>query len=520
MAADRVVEHRRAALEQSSSSLAVTDAQGRILNRWVEDDGFGKVLDTQLVSPEYSVAEATTGTTSGGIVLETGQPAMVAGPEHFYGSWLGFTCAGAPIYHPITRRLVGSVNLTVRFGDTSPVLLSWVTDVAADIERALLDSASQRERTLLDAFLTAHRDPRHPVLCLDDQTVIANASASRILSSVDKSLLWEHAWRRLTDSSADSSDLTLESGVSLSVDVTAIAESGKAVGALIKLRERAAPRAARSTEPTHRMGHLSGLVGMTPEWRAMCAEVIAVTAGSVLLMGDPGVGKYAVASALAGSNATILDASEFHGDGRGWLSALGAVEGTCAIVRRLDSLDPTSANSTVRTFDSLRVRGVHIIGTMCGNSGAPNPLVDWFDSLVEVPNLAQRMADLRALLDALTRRHVSGARAIRWSPDVVQTLSRVSWPRNVASLDTFVRETLSNVHKPSVEVSDIPPYLRARASRRALVGLEQVEAKAILQALRDAKGNKSVAADSLGIARSTLYRKVRALGIDLAVSNF
>lgn len=523
IAADRVVEYSKAALAQSSSSLAVTDLQGRILNRWVEDGGFAQLLDKHLVAPEYSVAEATTGTTSGGIVLETGEPTMVAGPEHFYGNWLEFTCAGAPIRHPISRRLIGSVNLTVRFSDTSPILLSWVTDVATQIERALLETASQRERVLLDAFLGARRDPRHPVLCLDDQTVITNCSASRLLSTVDKAMLWELASKRLTNEAPVASTATLESGLSLVVDITPIAESGKSVGALIRLREPLPattagfrPIAEKSVEA------FPGLVGMTSAWKSLCAEVHLAHSGSLLLTGDSGVGKYAVGLAISGGDPVSLDASEYSGCSEQWLNAVARASDRTLILRRIDALDPSLARDTVRLLDQGRSRRARVVGTVAntGEADASNLLVDWFESLVEVPNLAQRIGDLRLLLDALTRRYVSNARAVRWTPDTVQTLSRVSWPRNVASLDTFVREILQTNNKPTVEVSDIPGHLRARTSRRALVGLEQAEAKAILQAMRDANGNKSIAADSLGIARSTLYRKVRSLGIDLTVSNF
>jgi hypothetical protein len=55
---------------------------------------------------------------------------------------------------------------------------------------------------------------------------------------------------------------------------------------------------------------------------------------------------------------------------------------------------------------------------------------------------------------------------------------------------------------------------------RPLARLEQAEARAIMTAVREAGGNKHRAAESLGIARSTLYRKVRALGIDLSTSMY
>jgi hypothetical protein len=62
-----------------------------------------------------------------------------------------------------------------------------------------------------------------------------------------------------------------------------------------------------------------------------------------------------------------------------------------------------------------------------------------------------------------------------------------------------------------IGVEHLPPEYLARGARRQLASLEQTEALAIMNALRAAGGNKNKAALGLGIARSTLYRKVRAL---------
>jgi transcriptional regulator of acetoin/glycerol metabolism len=51
------------------------------------------------------------------------------------------------------------------------------------------------------------------------------------------------------------------------------------------------------------------------------------------------------------------------------------------------------------------------------------------------------------------------------------------------------------------------------AARRQLAGIEAVERDAIVKALHDAAGNRSQAAAALGIARSSLYRKLKSYGI-------
>lgn len=520
-----IIEQRRAALAQSSCSLTLTDASGRILNRWVEDNSFASLLDHQSVMPEFSVAETATGT-SGGIVLETGQPVTVAGPEHFREKWFDMTCAAAPIRHPITRRLIGSLVLTVRYIDTTPFLQSWVTGLALEVERALLDNASRREQLLMAAYLAENRDTRHPVLCLDDQTVISNAPAARMLNSVDQALLWEHASNHLQGPGPAKSAVTLSDGIAAEIDITSVRDGDRAIGAVVRIRSGVSGRTMRIPTVSSQPVDLPGLVGRSEAWHRTARDVHNDESASMLLTGESGVGKFAIASASAHDKAAIIDfglgvraPADVRVDTVRHACASGAPQ---VLLRHIEAVDDYAARTVIDILDDARHRGVRILATMTTSSGSVNrtPLFDWFDSVVKVPSLAERNEDLPLLLDALTARHISGARTVRWLPDAVQTLSRLHWPRNVSSLDAVVRDVLARNRRPTIGANDLPPELRAQAGRRALVGLEHVEAKAIMEALHNARGNKRLAADSLGIARSTLYRKVRALGIDLSKANF
>jgi transcriptional regulator of acetoin/glycerol metabolism len=63
-----------------------------------------------------------------------------------------------------------------------------------------------------------------------------------------------------------------------------------------------------------------------------------------------------------------------------------------------------------------------------------------------------------------------------------------------------------------IEVADLPVYCQS-SPRIALRPVDEVERDAIVAALRDARGNRVAAAAALGLARSSLYRKIRQYGI-------
>jgi transcriptional regulator of acetoin/glycerol metabolism len=94
------------------------------------------------------------------------------------------------------------------------------------------------------------------------------------------------------------------------------------------------------------------------------------------------------------------------------------------------------------------------------------------------------------------------------------TLEQHTWPGNVAELALLVRH-LADSRRLSgpVRSEELPDAVRGAAGARHLSSLERAERAAILDALRTYGGNKARAAKALGIARATVYRKLRSYGI-------
>ncbi|MFE3279311.1 sigma-54-dependent Fis family transcriptional regulator [Nocardia sp. NPDC059239] len=526
---EAVVEKRKTVLEQSMCALTVTDRDGTLLRRWVMDRRLARWLDQRNIIPSVSLDETTIGTFSA-ICLLDGSPVQVRGPEHFSEEYIGVTSAGAPIVHPVSRRIVGSLIVTCRSDDSSPILLAWVTELAAEVQRRLLESSSSRERLLLEAYLAENRDVRHPLIVLDEQTIITNATAARVLASVDQARLWEHAAQAIRQRNTES-QMVLTDGAAVSVACREVNDGTGAIGAVLKVRpieERQASRGALRTA-----SNLEGLAGNGLRWRELCHRVRRSGAEWALIAGERGTGRLAVARAMAeDAQVHVIDAIEVSAEGpQRWLVKLdelvaGAELDSVLVIRHVDELDWGTATVTAGLIERCRARRIRVLATARDRVDqlTPNPLLELFTVSIEVPPLRDRFEDLPVLLEALTvavlERSGKQSKPVRWMPDAVQTLTRLEWPCNIASLRILVRDVLRDNRNGYISARDLPANLVAAASRRKLVGLELVEATTIIAAMREAGGNKNRAADALGIARSTLYRKVRALGIDLSTMAF
>jgi two-component system nitrogen regulation response regulator NtrX len=105
--------------------------------------------------------------------------------------------------------------------------------------------------------------------------------------------------------------------------------------------------------------------------------------------------------------------------------------------------------------------------------------------------------------------------------DAIEVLARYSWPGNVRELRNVIeRLTIMNPTVHKIERKHLPPLVYREVSRRSIgefSSLHQARAAYerdyILKKLDENHGNISRTADALGLERSHMYRKMKALGI-------
>ncbi len=143
---------------------------------------------------------------------------------------------------------------------------------------------------------------------------------------------------------------------------------------------------------------------------------------------------------------------------------------------------------------------------------------------VELPPLRERIADIPLLakhfLEEVCRE--SGKSSRGFSETALLALQRYDWPGNVRELENVVERAVLLGKSDTVELEDLPRAVVAaspvslepiagRTLKEALAGPER---RIILEVLESNGWNRFATAETLGINRTTLYKKMKRLGLD------
>ncbi|GMV94615.1 MAG: hypothetical protein AMXMBFR82_43930 [Candidatus Hydrogenedentota bacterium] len=153
-------------------------------------------------------------------------------------------------------------------------------------------------------------------------------------------------------------------------------------------------------------------------------------------------------------------------------------------------------------------------------------LKDFCDELsvftIRIPPLRERKTDILLLAQHYLRKHAdaAGKPVQRLSSDAASRLLDYAWPGNLTELEHCVEHAVLVCPSGVVELEHLPPMLqRADSSPNTTedslsATLESVERTLIIDALRASNGNRSKAAQQLGITERLMGLRVRKYGIE------
>ncbi len=307
------------------------------------------------------------------------------------------------------------------------------------------------------------------------------------------------------------------------------------------------------------------MIGESVSMRALRKQiaVVAPTDGRVLISGESGVGKELVARAIHSqsrrasapfvevNSAAIpeeLVESELFGHVKGaFTGATAAKKGKFELADGatlfLDEVSDMSANVQAKVLRVLEEQRFEPVGSNTPVSvdvrviAATNKKLDeeiergtfrsdlYFRLNVipfEVPPLRERLEDVPSLVEHFNQRFASayGRKLLRFDAKAIEAMQNYPWPGNVRELrNTIERIVIMHDNSHKVGVKDLPTFGSAEppaSSYRFPSFKEASDAyhrEFIQRKLEEADGNVSRAAELMGIDRSHLYRRMRALGI-------
>jgi transcriptional regulator of acetoin/glycerol metabolism len=501
-------------LDGTRVGLLLADSAGRILERWSPDRWVEAHFERVGTVRGAVLAEEAVGTNGVGTAIAARKLVQVRGAEHFADFYQQAVCTGAPVFHPLSGKLLAVVTLSCDVTPRAELLRPLLQTVTGQLEKHVLDIQQPASRQALAAFLRYADTRREPVVAIGpDGLIIQNARASHL--SREQLDVIQQLCLDMPPGAQDTRLVTIDD---MTVEINPI-ENRNHVAIVLENAPLPVPSRRRRVTASPK------LIGRAPEWLAVLHQVAKARQGDepVLLAGETGVGKTSVAlgrpydPTSADGGRRVLDAAECHLLGvQEWLTRLSsALEDPAPLcVRNVETLDK-AAVAGVRAALRKSSAGAAVTMTMSTSDVTEaDELATRLGGVrvIWVPSLRARTADIPELWNWLAQ-SIAPSAGLMLRPDAVPTLRAHRWNGNVSELRSTISQLAASGKRGPVAAADLPDHIRGTGSTLTLI--EQVELQAIRQALEEAGGNRAKAAEILGISRATVYRKLKTYRLEV-----
>ncbi len=316
----------------------------------------------------------------------------------------------------------------------------------------------------------------------------------------------------------------------------------------------------------------AGIIGQDAAMQELFSTIrsVAASPATVLLEGESGTGKRIIAQALhradpkrrnhpfveisCGALPETLLESELFGHVRG--SFTGAIrdkqgrfelaDGGTILLDEIDAFTPALQVKLLRVIQEREYERVGDTKTLrvdvriiAATNRKLSELVrqgkfreDLYYRLhviaLRLPPLRERRGDLPLLIEGFMARssNAMGKTITGVTPEAMRLLTAYRWPGNIRELENVIDRAVILAKHARLDVEDLPEEIRFHSDAPAMAvddreeatgslkdALKPPERELILKVLAEVRWNRSEAAKRLGIHRSTLYHKIRQLGI-------
>jgi DNA-binding NtrC family response regulator len=312
---------------------------------------------------------------------------------------------------------------------------------------------------------------------------------------------------------------------------------------------------------------VENIIGQSPAIQEVLEVVkqVAPTRATVLLLGESGTGKELIAKAIhqlsprakqpmvtvhcAALTPTLLE-SELFGHEKGAFTGaherrVGRIEQAQGGTLFLDEIGEIDATIQVKLLRFLGERTFERVGSnktlnadvrlIAATNKNLEELVkagtfreDLFFRLrvveVTLPPLRARMGDVPLLAQSFLREFAkeNNKPVNEFTADALETLMSYHWPGNVRELRTAIEHAVVLCRGEKISARDLPASVRGGAAaadpQRALarndLTVTEAEKQLIIRALKETRGNRTLAAKKIGMSRRTLHRKLHTYGLE------
>lgn len=471
----------------------------------------------------YSMLEEVCGTNGDGTSIEEGRALWVSSKEHYREDMQSTWCFNSLIKDPFRNRIRASVGLTLPDKvalATRPEEIALVLEgVIARIARELASRASVREQALFSEYLTmARKFGSAAVLAIDGKNTVMNSAAMMLLSDSDLPVVAGYAHDVVQSRRTSTRNVHLFDGREVSLEIAPVGEGAESAGAVVVARALSSRTSdvsavpvpdAGAAAPHETAGLFEGLAGASGGFRQVLqlAEVCVARRRPAHLVGERGTGKHEIAVRMArgwgepvtisGKDRTATAAELVERTRRAF------AEGASVVLRAADLLPASVVEQITRLWDE-HGRPAAVL-TMRRPTEATTALTaEWGSLEIGVSPLRLRREDIAPLATAFAER--LGDK--RPSARLLSVLTKADWPGNEAQLLATLAQAVEVSWGSEISVDDLPQSFHRGMKVGRLSRLEEAELYELRNALDEAAGNRSLAADLLQIGRSTLYRRL------------